>query len=90
MIELHRRKTDPFADDIEEKLLELVVSFRKKEYTNEDDPEYPLPYINESGKVFQGEARVGEYLAGLEKELHWQRSITGDACYLDPETGEVC
>lgn len=93
MIELHRSQTSSFSDRIEETLHDLVVAHKVCKYSEEPSekpPEHPLPFIKESSKVVEGEENLKVYLFELEKELKQQRAITADACYIDPETGEVC
>lgn len=90
MIELHRYKTDQFADEIEQKLDNLVVAYRSEYYDENEKQSMPLPFIKESGKIIQGSGDIKEYLAELEKELTWQRSLSGDGCYIDPDSGKVC
>lgn len=90
MIEVHRYKTDQFADEIEQILNELVVAYRSEYYDENEKQAVPLPFIKESGKIIQGGDDINEYLADLEKELTWQRSLSGDGCYIDPDSGKVC
>ncbi len=90
MIELHRNTDDLYADELEEKFRDLVVAYRTKVYPPGNDSVYPLPHIRESGKVITGEDQIKNYFVDLEKELLWQRSLSGDGCYIDPDSGEVC
>jgi len=93
MIILYRAENDLHSDKIEEKLNELVVAFKTKIVTEIDDAEpseTTLPYIWEGDNLVNGEENLERYLNELERELHIQRSVSGDACYIDPETGKVC
>lgn len=87
MITLHRKKQSETADAIENRFEELILAYRVE----------PLP---ESGRVawsitdgdtkIQDHKELDTWLEKLEKDLDWQRSISGDGCYIDPETGSVC
>jgi hypothetical protein len=90
MIVLHRRKEDPYADDLEGKLRDLVVAYRTAIHEERSSGSESLPCIHESGKIISGKDEISQYLVDLEKELAWQRSLSGDGCYIDPESGEVC
>lgn len=90
MIELHRRPNDTYADELEQKLQDLVVAYRIESYSSDPSGTAPLPFIKESGKVVSGKKNIDRYFTDLEKELQWQRSLSGDGCYIDPDTGEVC
>jgi hypothetical protein len=85
MITLIRNERDSEADRIEDRLKNLVVA-----YNTVIDPEIDSAYIEESGnKVVQG-AHMEIWFRQLESELSWQRSLSGDGCYIDPETGDIC
>lgn len=94
MIELHRYKNDNYADKIEYRLEELVLAYKTVTHTEPDpqtgEPETSLPYLNENGSIISGREELKFYLRELSTELKEQRSISGDACYIDPQTGEVC
>jgi hypothetical protein len=90
MIELHRRTDDTYADELEQKLQDLVVAYRTESYSSDSSGPADLPFIKESGKVVSGRKNIERYLIDLEKELQWQRSLSGDGCYIDPDSGEVC
>lgn len=92
MIELHRPEDDSYSDRVEEQLEELVVSHNIHRYAEaeEDKPDCDLPFIRDSKRVACGEKEIKRYLADLEDDLYRMRRLTGDACYIDPDTGEVC
>ncbi len=90
MITLYRAEKDQEADKIEEKLESLVVSFQSEIVTDNDKADSVLPYIVEGNKRISGDSKLDKYITELERELHIQRSVTGDACYIDPDTGEIC
>ena len=90
MIELHRNAGDRYADELEEQFRDLVIAYRTITYLPDSESIHPLPHIQESGKIIAGEDQIEKYLIDLEKELLWQRSLSGDGCYIDPDSGEVC
>lgn len=94
MIVLHRSDTDPFADRIEEILDDLVLAYKTKTHAksepNINAQGAELPFIDENGSVISGKNKIDTYLRDLCSELKQQRAVTGDSCYIDPETGEVC
>jgi len=47
-------------------------------------------YIQENGKNIKGDEDLKKFFNQLKKDLDFQRSISGDACYIDPDTGTIC
>ena len=85
MITLLRNKNDKSADAVEEKFSDLVLAYRVvinneiKNFIVKDGEDQYMP-----GKDFDN------WLQQLELELKTQRSLSGDGCYIDPQTGMVC
>ena len=94
MIELHCIPDDPFSNELKEWLNDLVVAHKVLEYSDRDlkaaRPEYDLPYIRENGTIVTGHEKIRQFMKQLSIEIGQQRMVTGDGCYIDPETGEVC
>ncbi len=95
MIEFHRYREDEYADRLEEKLDDMVLAYKTIVHENpvsqdNDDPDTTLPYFDENGTKHSGEEEIKSYLRELSKELKEQRSVSGDACYIDPRSGEIC
>ena len=94
MIELHRHKESDYADKVEKTLEDMVLAYKTVTHTELDaqsgKSETPLPYLDESGTKIAGKDEIKSYLRELSRELKEQRSISGDACYIDPQTGETC
>lgn len=86
MITLYRHKDDKQAEKIEEKLQDLVLAYRIEE-VNDQQTE---PFIEDSGKRIQGEEELETWFRDLEGELNWQRSLSGDGCYIHPDSGRIC
>lgn len=85
MITLHRKEKDPEADKIEQKLKDLVLAYDISITAKNLDP-----YIVDGNEKVQGEEDMEAWFQKLEGELQWQRSLSGDGCYINPDTGEVC
>lgn len=86
MITLHRHKTDSKAEEIEQKFRDLVLAYRVKTISEEESG----PYIIDGNQKIENDAEMESWFQQLERELQWQRSLSGDGCYIDPETGGVC
>ena len=85
MIKLFRHADDPKADEIESRFEELILSY-KTEISEDND----LPKILDGDTIISGDEEIEEWLRELESELKWQRSLSGDGCYIDPKSGNVC
>lgn len=87
MITLYKKSDSHFGDEIREKLNDLVVSYEERELPEGGSSGV---FIMDSGKKIEGRRAIDDWLIQFEKELSWQRSLSGDGCYIDPETGETC
>ncbi len=87
MVVLHRNLKGAKSDRLEKKLNDLVISYKTKSY---ESGEAGLPFIEEDGKEYRTEDEIKEWLSELSAELSWQRSLSGDGCYIDPKSGKVC
>ena len=85
MIKLIRQYDDPMADEIESRFKDLILSY-KTEISEDND----LPKIVDGDTTLSNKGEIEEWLRELESELKWQRSLSGDGCYIDPESGKVC
>ncbi|MGF1670043.1 MAG: hypothetical protein ACFCU6_06320 [Balneolaceae bacterium] len=90
MIELHRPEIDPLSDELEERLNDMIIKYKTERYKNEETTSIDLPCIKEGSTLVTGSEKIKKYLLELEQELKWQRSLSGDGCYIDPDTGETC
>lgn len=86
MITLYRKKNDEQAAKIEERLKDLVLAYRVEEVEDHQIE----PFIKEGSKKIQGEEQLEKWFRELETELNWQRSISGDSCYISPDSGKIC
>lgn len=86
MITLYRHKTDPKAEEIEQTFKDLVLAYRVETIAKEESG----PFIVDGNQKIESDAEMETWFQKLEGELKWQRSISGDGCYIDPDTGNVC
>lgn len=86
MITLYRNKDDEQGGKIEERLQDLVLAYNVEELEDHQKS----PFIEDGGTKVQGEEELEKWFRQLESELNWQRSISGDGCYIDPDSGKVC
>jgi hypothetical protein len=85
MIKLIRQDDDPMADEIESRFKDLILSY-KTEISEDND----LPKIVDGNTTLSDTDEIDKWLRELESELNWQRSLSGDGCYIDPKSGKVC
>lgn len=95
MIEFHRYRKDKYADRLQKKLDDMVLAYNtvmhdKSEYRDNNDSDTSLPYLDENGTKYSDKEEIKSYLRELSKELKEQRAVSGDACYIDPRSGEIC
>lgn len=89
MITLYRHTKDPAADKIEKRFKDLVLSYKTK-ISEKGAGSAELPRIEDGDERISGEEQIEQWLAELEEELTWQRSLSGDGCYIDPKSGKIC
>ncbi|CAN5266242.1 hypothetical protein BH23BAC3_BH23BAC3_11700 [soil metagenome] len=89
MIKLHRLTEDPAADKIEERFKDLVLSYKTVLSTGDSGSD-KLPRIEDGDDIISGDEQIEHWLRDLEDELKWQRSLSGDGCYIDPKSGKIC
>ncbi len=87
MIKLFRKKEQKKADEIEGQFRNLVLAYQVSILPEDDSRNW---YIVDGTNIIEDETSYEDWFRNLEDELNWQRSITGDACYIDPKSGEIC
>lgn len=85
MITLYRKTDDEEADRIEDALNNLVLAY-KTEISDDEQ----TPSIRDGEQIIREQNEISEWLLELTKEIQFQRSLSGDCCYIDPETGKTC
>ena len=97
MIVFYRNHPDAFADEVEERLRELVLAHRVEDTASvgpagdgavSDDAE--LPIIVQGSRRYAGRAEIVAFLDEIEAELNLGRQFQSDACYLDPDDPSRC
>jgi len=90
MIVLHRTHESREADEIQEKLEDLVVAHKVRYDAPDNLPKgVTLPVVTEGDDLYVGDA-IEERLAELEFGLVFSRQISSDACYIDPDNPAEC
>jgi hypothetical protein len=87
MILLHRKPNHKESDELERKLKNLVISFKTERHSAD---EKGLPFIEEDDVFYKTEEELAQWLSELKSDLDWQRSLTGDGCYINPKDGKIC
>ncbi|MDR9418480.1 hypothetical protein [Gracilimonas sp.] len=88
MIILHKKESHKPSSELEQALDELVIAYEKEIHPEKDDSD--LPYIEEDVAFYKETDEIKDWLQKLRGELNWQRSLSGDGCYIDPKDGEIC
>ena len=92
MIVLYRRPADPWADEVQEALDDMVIAYetevvRDAEAPPDDVPETPA--LRDDGAVVTGEAALRDHLEELRRLMaDWDR-FQSDACYVEDD-GSIC
>jgi len=92
MITLYRRPDDPWADEIENALDDMVIAYETKRVPDEQSPpeDVPaLPALRDEGEFVTGETALRDHIDHLRSLMaDWDR-FQSDACHVD-EDGSVC
>lgn len=89
MITLIRKPDDPKADEIESRFDDLILAY-KTNVTDNGTQDEQLPKIKDGDTIISGQEEIEKWLRELEADLNWQRSLSGDGCYIDPGSGKIC
>lgn len=89
MIQLIRPETSSFADEIERTFQSWVLAYRSRVEPSQTEGSSSVCILDGNTKI-RGRKAILSWLQELERELNIQRSVSGDGCYVDPETGETC
>ena len=92
MITLYRLSDDPWADEVQEALDEMVIAYETESIpapADRPDDVPDLPALRDDGKVITGEENLREHLDHLRTLMaDWDR-FQSDACYVDDD-GTIC
>jgi glutathione S-transferase len=92
MITLYRPPDDPWADEVQDALDEMVIAYETE--TVEDDRALPddipdLPALRDDDEIVTGEVALREHLDDLRDLMaNWDR-FQYDACYIEDD-GSIC
>lgn len=92
MITLYRSPACSFCDDVAARLEEAVLA-HEVITLEEDEPVPDLPesatppVVTEGQQVYTDEASIEAFLDEIVQEVTQNRRVSGDACYIDPESG---
>ena len=97
MIELHRPGQSSFCDDIEEEFADMMVRYKRVIHSadavkgsEDEQSSRKLPYIDDGKEHAAGEEAIRNYMDRLKADVKTMNEFTSDACYIDPDTGDVC
>ncbi|MDQ7040157.1 MAG: hypothetical protein Q9M35_04390 [Rhodothermus sp.] len=96
MLILYRQREDPVADELVERLRELVLAHRVilvDDGRALPDGSMPIawPVLTEgSGARYEGADAIQAFLDALAYEVTLNRQFQSDACYLDPDDPDHC
>lgn len=95
MFKFYKQQSDHFTEWVEEKLAEMVLAH--KIISAEDNRVLPdgisieeLPILSDGHESWNSEDEIKEFLDKLHQDLKFSRSITSDACYIDPDNPKEC
>ena len=92
MIVLYRRPDDPWADEVQEALDEMVIAYETESVPDADalPADVPdTPALRDDGEVITGEAALRTHLEELRALMNdWDR-FQSDACYVEDD-GSIC
>lgn len=84
MLYLHKNENDLLGQEIREYLLEVSAAHKLIEITNEES------FLAENENEIKGREAIFFFLENYNKQLVINRMVSGDSCYMDPETGLTC
>jgi hypothetical protein len=92
MITLYRRPDDPWADEIQDALDEMVIAYETETIDDAATPpeDVPaLPALRDEEEIVTGKADLRAHLDELRDLMaEWDR-FQSDACYVE-EDGSIC
>jgi hypothetical protein len=92
VITLYRSPDDPWADEIQEALDEMVIAYETETTADGATPpdDIPtLPALRDKGEIVTGKARLRTHLNELRALMaDWNR-FQSDACYIEDD-GTIC
>lgn len=84
MICLYKSHSDALGQEISDQLTGMCAAHK---VISTDKSE---SYLMEGAHVISGRKNILDFLAEYKTILERDRSVSGDGCYLDPVSGQVC
>lgn len=95
MIKFYRQEKNKFTNWVEEKLEDMVLAHELIDV--HEDRSLPdgitqedLPALSDGHESWTSQNGIKEFLEKLHQDLKFSRSLTSDACYVDPDNPEEC
>ncbi len=97
MFTFYHQTSDAFTKWVEDKLKEMVVAHKIIGVDEDDSSSLPkdisiddLPLLSDGHEYWRSQKEIEEFLEELQRDLEFSRSLTSDACYVDPENPSEC
>jgi hypothetical protein len=85
MITLYRKSNDEIADRVEDQFKDLVLAYQIR-----FDESLNVCFIMDGDNRIEPGEPLDAWFRQLTTELSWSRSLSGDGCFIDPQSGKVC
>jgi predicted nucleotidyltransferase len=97
MFTFYHHHTNTFTKWVEETLEEMVVAHKIINVEESGSDLLPnhistsdLPLLTDGHEHWTSREEIKEFLEKLKQDLEFSRSVTSDACYVDPENPGEC
>ena len=84
MLYLHKNATDELGEKIKDYLAEISAAHKQVDITEEES------FIKENDIVIKGEINIFRFLEAYNRDLEYERSLSADACIMNPNDGTIC
>lgn len=97
MFTFYHQTSNEFSRWVKDTLKEMVVAHKIINVNDLGDIALPdgistneLPLLSDSHEQWTSQEEIKTFLEKLRQDLKFSRSITSDACYIDPENPSEC
>lgn len=95
MLTFYRDNEDHFTRWVTDKIEEMVVASKvidvdENSQLPEEINRKELPVLSDGYETWTSQNEIIEFLEKLHQDLKFSRSLTSDACYIDPDNPEKC
>lgn len=97
MFIFYHQKSDAFTRWVKDKLDEMVVAHKIIDVGERDSGSLSdgistsdLPLLSDGHEHWRSQKEIKAFLEELQRDLEFSRSLTSDACYVDPENPSEC